>query len=325
MAQAIYVATELGIPDLLGRKSRSVDMLASETNTHASSLYRVLRALASVGIFSEAEPQSFVQTPMGMLLRSDMPGNLGAFSRFQGDAWHWQAWGAIVDTVRTGKSAMALCHDTPNCFEYLAHHQQSAAVFNSAMSGYSAQVNAAVVDAFDFSAAKHIVDVGGGQGRLLGAILECAPQAQGVLFDRAEVLSNASAVLQQHSVADRCHTVAGNFFDAVPAGGDIYLLSSILHDWDDHEAIAILKNVRAAMGGSGRLLIIEHVLTDGDEPHPGKFIDLEMMLVTGGKERSVQAYQSLLTAGGFSLMDLIPTAVTASIVVAQCTAEPNVQ
>lgn len=318
VAQAIYVAAELGIADLLGKKGRSIDELAQRTHTDGASLYRVLRALASVGIFAESAPQSFVQTPMGVLLRSDMPGNLAAFSRFQGDAWHWNAWGAIVDSVRSGKSAMTLCHGTANCFEYLAHHAPSASLFNLAMGGYAAQVNAAVVDAYDFSTAELIVDVGGGEGTLLATILECVPQARGVLFDRAEVLSGAAAVLQQHRVADRCLATAGDFFAGVPQGGDIYLLSSVLHDWNDSDATAILRNVRAAINGSGRLLIVEHVVPDGNESHPAKFIDLEMMLVTGGKERTAQEYQSLLSGAGLKLHRLIPTAASATIIEAQC-------
>ena len=317
VAQAIYVATELGIADLLGKKPRCVDELAQQTHTHAPSLYRVLRALASVGIFSEVVPQSFVQTPMGALLRSDMPGNLAAFSRLQGDRWHWNAWGAIVDSVRSGKTAMSLNHEKANCFEYLADHQGSAELFNAAMSSYASQVNAAVVDAYDFSNARVIVDVGGGHGKLLGTILDYAHQARGVLFDRAEVLLGATAVLQELGVADRCLSRAGDFFRSVPEGGDVYVLSSVLHDWNDNEATSILRNVRTAMGSTGRVLIVEHVVPDGNEPHPGKFIDLEMMLVTGGKERTAAQYQSLLSGAGLTLQRLIPTAMSATIIEAQ--------
>jgi len=317
IGQAIHVAAELGIADLLGKRARSVDELARETGAHGPSLYRVLRALASAGIFSEAVPRGFVQTPMGALLRSDMPGNLAAFSRFQGDAWHWSTWGAIVDSVRSGTPALALCHDSRNCFDYLAHHPQSAAVFNAAMSGYASQVNAAVVDAYDFGGAARIVDIGGGQGALLATILEQAPKAHGILFDRAEVLASAAALLQHHGVAGRCQTVAGDFFEAVPAGGDLYVLSSVLHDWEDLEATALLRNVCAAMTGGGRLLIVEHVLPGGDEPHPGKLIDLEMMLVTGGRERTALEYQTLLHDAGFGDIKLIPTAASATVVEAR--------
>lgn len=318
ISQAIYVAAELGIADLLGKKARDVTGLAQLTHAHAPSLYRILRALASVGIFSEVAPQSFVQTPMGVLLRSDMPGNLAAFSRLQGDRWHWNAWGAIVDTVRSGKSAMYLNHDKDNCFEYLADHDHSAELFNLAMSGYASQVNAAVVDAYDFSQARVIVDVGGGHGKLLGTILDYAPQAHGVLFDRAEVLIGATAELQALGVADRCQVSAGDFFQSVPSGGDVYVLSSVLHDWNDSQATAILRSVRAAMDGAGRLLIVEHVLPEDDESHPGKFVDLEMMLVTGGKERTAAQYQSLLNDAGLTFQRSIPTAMSATIIEAKC-------
>lgn len=317
IGQAIHVAAELGLADRIGKQARAVDELAQETGTHGPSLYRVLRALASAGIFSEAAPQRFVQTPMSVLLRRDMPGNLAAFSRFQGDAWHWNAWGAIVDCVRSGKPAMVLQHDAANCFEYLVHHPQSARVFDAAMSGYAAQVNAAVVDAYDFSTAAHIVDVGGGRGALLAAILESSPRARGLLFDRPEVLAGAMTLLREYRVADRCQTMAGDFFESVPAGADLYVLSSILHDWDDRQALALLRNVRAAMRQRGRLLIVEHVLPDGDEPHPGKLIDLEMMLITGGQERTQDEYAALLAAAGFGTPHLIPTASSATIVEVQ--------
>ena len=323
VAQAIHVAAELGLADLIGKKPRHVEQLAADTHTHAPSLYRVLRALASTGIFAEASPQHFVQTPMGVMLRTDMPGNLAAFSRMQGDAWHWQAWGDIVESVRGGKTALALRHNTPNCFDYLAQHARhapSAAVFNDAMRGYAAQVNTAVVDAYDFTAAALIVDVGGGNGGLLGAILECAPRARGLLFDRPAVLAEAGAVLEQHGAAQRCVMQAGNFFDTAPAGGDVYLLSSVLHDWDDDNASVILRHVRSAMhdkAATARVLVIEHVLPDTDEAHPGKFIDLEMMLVTGGRERTAEEYESLLNRNGFALHRVIPTAASASIVEAR--------
>ena len=324
VTQAIYVAAELGIADLVGKKARSVDDLAQQTQSHAPSLYRVLRALASVGIFAETAPCSFVQTPMGALLRSGMPGNLAAFSRMQGDHWHWDAWGAIVDSVRSGKSAMSLRHNKANCFDYLATNQASAALFNTAMGSYASQANAAVVDAYNFSGAKVIVDVGGGEGTLLSMILDGAPQARGVVLDRAEVLAGAMALFQQYGVADRCRTIAGDFFHNVPEGGDIYVLSSVLHDWNDDQATAILRNIGAAMMPNARLLIVEHVVPDGNESHPGKFIDLEMMLITGGKERTAREYQSLLTKAGFDIQQLIPTAVSATVIEVQRSTEyPN--
>lgn len=314
IAQAIHVAAEIGIADLLGRRVRHIEDLARETRTDGPSLYRLLRALASVGIFSEVEPGGFVQTPMGALLQVGMPGNLAAFSRLQGAPWHWEAWGGIVDSVRTGIPAMQLRHAAPNCFDYLARHPQSLPVFDAAMSGYAAQVNAAVVDAYDFSGASCIVDVGGGQGALLASILECAPQARGVLFDRAEVIEHAQPLLRQYRVASRCETVAGDFFESVPEGGDAYLLSSILHDWGDDKSLIILNKIREHMAPGGNLLIVEHVLPEGDEPHPGKLIDLEMMLITGGKERTAGEYAALLAKAGFDKPSFISTASSASIV-----------
>ena len=323
VSQAIYVAAELGVADRLGKKPCMVDALAAELKCDTAALYRVLRALASVGIFAEVEPRAFVQTPMGVLLRQDMPGNLAAFSRFQGDAWHWDAWGSIVESVRSGKSGMALRHGVPHCFDYFAKRAPSSAMsatFDAAMAGYAAQVNAAVVDAYDFSGARCIVDVGGGQGALLCAMLECAPHARGVLADRAEVLAHAEAALREQGLVNRISLILLNFFESAPTGGDVYVLSSVLHDWEDGDALTILRNVRAAMdsgASNARLLIIEHVLPDNNEAHPGKFIDLEMMLVTGGKERTLREYQTLLAEAGFAAPRLIATATSASIIEAR--------
>lgn len=328
-SQAICAAAELGIADQLGRKGRSIDDLAQATGSHAPSLYRLLRALASVGVFKESAPREFALTPMGALLKSDMPGNLRAFSRLQGDSWHWRSWGAISASIRTGKPAVALgaiddsssvaASDLPqNCFEYLrAGHSDSAAIFDAAMTGYSAQVHAAIAETYDFSQLHLIADIGGGQGELLAWILTQQPHLRGILFDRPEVVSGSQQIFAQYSVMERCSTLAGDFFEQVPAGADRYILCAILHDWDDQQATAILTRVADGMHADARILIVENVIPPGNEAHPGKLIDLEMLLVTGGRERTQDEFHALAREAGLEITRILPTAVSVSIIEAR--------
>lgn len=315
--QAICVAAELGLADLIGRKARSVESIAAECAAHAPALYRLLRALASVGLFHEVEPQHFVLTSMAALLRSDSPGNLRAFARFQSDEWHWHSWGRLLTSVRTGQPATVETLGEANCFDYLAKHRDAARLFDDAMTGYASRVHAAVVDVYDFSDCRMIVDVGGGQGTLLAEVLAKYAQARGILFDLPEVVSNAGATLERFGVADRCRAIGGDFFSVVPAGGDAYLLSTVIHDWDDERAAAILRRTCAAMQPHGRVLIVENVIPTGNEPHPGKFIDLEMLVIAGGQERTEAQYEALLRRAGLKLTSVVPTAAQVSIVEAK--------
>jgi hypothetical protein len=327
-SQAIYAAAELGIADLLGRKGRSVDELARATNSHAPSLYRLLRALASVGVFSESAPREFALTPMGALLKGDMPGNLRAFSQLQGATWHWRSWGAIGASVRTGMPAVAMgttgdpssqpARGAPqDCFEYLAGHAHSAAIFHAAMTGYSAQVHAAVAESYDFSAAHLVVDIGGGQGALLASILAEHSHLRGILIDTPEAVSGAQEIFAQYSVLGRCTSMAGDFFEAVPAGADRYILCAVLHDWDDERAATILGRVATSLSGDARLLIVENVIPPGNESHPGKLIDLEMLLMTGGRERTQAEFRALADVAGLEIERILSTAVSVSIIEAR--------
>lgn len=313
-SQAIHVAAELGIADLLGRKPQSVEELARKSGADADALHRLLRALAGVGVVAEPVPRQFALSPMTVLLREDTPGNLRAFARFQGEGWHWGCWGDLLSTVRSGKPATLLRHGAANCFEYLANHPESARRFDDAMGAYSAQVHAAVVDAYDFSGAARIADIGGGTGTLLATVLSAAPRADGILFDRAAVLAGAPEVLQAHGVAARCSMVAGDFFASVPVSADLFLLSAILHDWDDEPAAAILRQVAAAMPAGARILIVENVIPDDAQPHPGKLIDLEMLVVAGGRERTEAQFAALFASAGLRLSRVVSTAVSASII-----------
>ena len=314
ITQAIYAAAELGLADLLGRRARAVEDVAQASNTNPDALYRLLRSLASVGIFTESPPRHFALTPMAVLLRDDTPGNLRAFSRFQGDAWHWGCWGDIVACVRNGQPATLARYQSPHCFDYLAKHPQSAQIFDAAMAGYASQVHAAVLDAYDFGAARLIVDVGGGQGQLLATILAAAPQARGIVFDQTSVVAQAPAVLHEFDVHSRCECRSGDFFAAVPAGGDVYLLSAVLHDWSDADAARILRQIKSAMTTSARVLIIENIIPTGNVAHPGKFIDLEMLLVAAGRERTESEFTALLAVADFALQRVIPTAMSVAII-----------
>ena len=313
IVQAIHVAAELGLADLVGRKPLSIDEIAQRAGAHQPSVYRLMRALASVGIFEEAAPRAFVTTPMAMMLRADMPGGLRDFALFQGASWHWNTWGGLLDSVRTGRPAISHVNGASDCFEYLALDPDAARVFDAAMNGYALQAHAAVVDAISFSTARLIVDVGGGSGGLLAEILRSAPQARGIVFDRPQVVTSAAPNLKSAGVSSRCVTEGGSFFESVPAGGDVYLLSSILHDWNDEQAALILKAVVRAMAPGASLLIIENVIPPGNDTHPGKLIDLEMMAITTGRERSEAEFRSLLDAAGLHFVRCRQTAVSACI------------
>lgn len=321
ISQAIHVAAELGVADLLGKRGLPIEDLARETKANPDALYRLLRALAASGVFAESAPREFVLTPMGALLKRDMPGNLRDFSRFQGDGWHWNSWGALGESVRDGRPARLLSGTdgrySANCFDYLANQPESAAIFNAAMTGYTTQVHAAVAENYDFSAARVVMDVGGGHGALLAVLLDGFSQLRGVLFDRESVVAGAPQIFAGFGVADRVQIVAGDFFCAVAAGADITLLCAVIHDWDDEHAGLILDNVVKAMPTDGCLLIVENVIPEGNTAHPGKLIDLEMLLMTGGRERTQLEFAVLLASAGLRIERVIPTAVSVSIIEAR--------
>ncbi len=321
ISQAIHVAAELGIADLLDKRGRPIEDLARATSSNPDALYRLLRALAASGVFAEAAPREFILTPMGALLKRDMPGNLRDFSRFQGDGWHWDAWGALGESVRNGRPARLLSGAdgklAANCFDYLATQPESAAIFNAAMTGYTTQVHAAVAENYDFGTARVVVDVGGGHGALLALLLEENPQLRGVLFDRESVVAGAPRTFAEFGVADRAQVVGGDFFGSVPHGADIALLCAVIHDWDDEPAAAILRTVVQALPADGRVLIVENVIPDGNEAHPGKLIDLEMLLMTGGRERTQHEFEVLLASAGLRIERVISTAVSISIIEAR--------
>jgi hypothetical protein len=311
-SQALYVAAKLGVADLLVEGPQSVEHLAAATQAHAASLRRVLRALASVGVFTETSPGAYALTPLAALLRTGTPDSMRALAIMYAEE-QYRAWGNALHSVRTGETAFNQQFGQ-SYFEYLAQHPDADRVFNQAMSGWTTQVVGAVIDAYDFSPFRAIVDVGGSYGTLLAAILQSNQTANGILFDQAHVAAAAKAYLESAGVAERCQTVGGDFFVEVPPGGDLYLLAQILHDWDDARSTGILRQCRRAMPTHGKLLVIELVLPPGEEPFFGKWLDLHMLVLLGARERTEEEYRALLNAAGFELGRVIPTRAGPAIV-----------
>src|SRR5581483_10747584 len=281
---SIVAAARLGIADQLASGPRTIAELAERTDTNPEALYRLLRALASVGVFAESEPHTFAQTPLSEPLRSGVPGSLRGLAAMSG-MLHLRAWPEILHSVRTGKTAFEKSFGK-EVFAYLETDAEAAAAFDEAMTGYTAATSKAVAATWDFTACRHIVDVGGGKGALLAEILKANGSARGTNFDLPHVASRGREHIAREGLADRCESVGGDFFEAVPANGDAYLMKMIVHDWDDARAIAILKNVRKAMAANGRVLLIEAVIPPGNAPSPGKLLDVNMLVMTGGRERT---------------------------------------
>lgn len=312
-ARALYGAAELQLADLLAVGPRSAEELGQATGTHAPSLYRLLRALASCQIVSEVAPRRFALTRLGEALKSGAPGAARATILTLGGDWQWQAWGKFRHSLETGEPALRAAFGK-GLFDYLKANPQDGARFAEAMVGMHGAMGAAVTDAYDFSPFRSAVDVGGGTGSLLLAILNTFPALRGVLFDLPETAEQARQAIAGAPSSSRCEIAAGNFFEAVPHGHDAYVLSHVLHDWSDQEAALILRNCRRAIAPDGRLLIVETVLPPGDTPHHGKMLDLLMLTVTGGLERTAEEFEALLDDAGFKLTRVVPTLTYDSIV-----------
>jgi hypothetical protein len=311
--QALYAAASLGIPDELAKGPLHADEVARRVGADPDAVYRLMRALAGKGVLELRRDARFALTPIGAALRSDTPGSMRAMVLLMGNPAHWEHWGSLLHSVRTGEPAAVKLRGT-NFFDYLDTNLELAAVFNDAMTAMSAMATDPVLAVYDFSGFRRIVDVGGGHGALLAAILQRAPDAHGVLFDLPSVVDGARPVLDAAGLVDRCTVSAGSFFDAVPDSGDAYLLKTIIHDWDEDSALSILRNIRTAMAPSGKLLLLEMVLPQGPSSHFGTMLDLEMLVNAGGKERTRAEYADLLARAGFRLQRVVETAGPLSIV-----------
>lgn len=313
ISRAIYVIAKLGIPDHLKRGPRSAAELAAATGTHAPSLYRVLRALASVGVIAEQDESRFALTPLSETLQTGVPGSIRSFAISELGGEHYDAWADLEQSVKTGEIAFDHVFGM-DVWEFFQKNPENARIFNDSMSGLTAATNEAILSRYDFSGIRKLVDVGGGHGGLITSILRARPEMTGVLFDSPSVIEGARSRIEAAGLADRCETVSGNFFQSVPAGGDGYILKWIIHDWNDERATTILKNCRNAISNDGRLMLVDVVIPPGSEPHFGKFIDLNMLVMTGGLERTEQEFRTLLEASGFRLTRVVTTESPISIV-----------
>jgi hypothetical protein len=296
-SQALLAAAKLKVADHLADGPRSAEELAGTMGVHGPSLERLLRALVTLEALT-AEAGRFALTEFGRALVAGAPGSIRPMLLGIMSEDHRRSWAELPHSVRTGETAFDHIYGMP-VFEYYGKHPEISADFNDAMTSMSAAVEAALREAFDFSPFRRIVDVGGGNGGLLAAVLGSAPGASGVLFDTPAGLAGAEALLTARGVSGRCERVAGDFFESVPTGGDLYILKWILHDWDDRRAGAILQSCRKAAAPGSRILVIEAILPDGDAPSPGRLSDLNMLAMTGGRERSASEYRELLEAAGF--------------------------
>lgn len=304
ITQMLYVAARLEIADHLGDAGLSVPELAARCTADPDSLHRLLRALASIGVFRESHAGHFVTTPQADLLRGDHPHSLRWLALMQGEERYW-AWGDLLDTIRSGEGAFARRFGQ-TVFEWNRSHPQAGAIFDRAMAGSSVPEIQALLAAFDFAACREIVDVGGGNGLTLQRLLEAHPHLRGTLFDRAEVIERAAT---PRALASRWRAISGNALEAVPSGADLYLLKNVLHDWDDTTCLTILRSIRRAMQPmNSRLLIYELLIHSGNDPCPGKLLDLNMLVIHGGgRERSLESYRNLVSEAGLQIHAVLPT------------------
>ena len=312
MTQALGIAAKLNIADLLKDGPKPVDDIANATATDPASLYRLMRSLAGAGIFREKAERNFENTELSELLRSDVPGSMRNGAIFMAEPWHYNVWGNMLHSVQTGGTAWKATHGV-EVFDWFAEHPKEAEIFNGAMTDMSVGVAPVVVEAYDFSAFNTLADIAGGHGFMLAQILKANPNLHGVLFDVPSVIAGAHEFFEQQGVSDRVEKVPGDFFKQVPAA-DAYILKHIIHDWDDERSVLIMKNVRSAMQGHGKLLIVETVVPEGNEPHYSKLLDLEMLTSPGGKERTEAEYRDLLAQAEFSLTRIMPTKSPFSII-----------
>lgn len=304
ISQSIYVFVKLGVADLLSKEEMDYRKIAEVVEAQPEALYRLLQGLARTGLVVEIRPATFALTKLGECLKPGAPGGLRSWALLWGEEYH-HAWGELLGTVQTGTIAFDRAYGA-NLYQYLHDNPETARTYNDAMTGLAELLYPAVVAAYDFSSSKQLVDIGGGRGTFIASVLAANPNLRGILFDQPAVVSNASTVLEAYGVTERCEIVSGDFFAAVPTGGDTYVLSNILHNWDDEQATAILHNCRQAIAERGTILIVETVLSGKNEPALARVHDLNMLVLTGGRERTEDEFSKLLAHSGFELKRVIP-------------------
>jgi hypothetical protein len=313
LAQALAVVAKLGVADLLSAGPQVPAEIAAATATQPAAMYRVLRALAGAGVFVEDDSGRFGLTPLADPLRSDAADSIRSYAVMTGERWVWQSFGCLEHSLRTGAPAFDHVFGAP-LFDYYAAHPDAARVSADGLKSVGRGQDDAVIAAYHFSGAGTVVDVGGGQGGLLTAILARYPEARGVLFDLPHVAAMARQTFEAAGLSARCRAEGGDFFSEVPEGGDIYLLRKVIHDWDDDRARAILRTCRSAMSEGSRLLLLEMVVPAGNTAAYAKLLDLLMLVYAGGRERTEAEYRDLLTSAGFSVSRILPTASAVSII-----------
>jgi len=307
ISMALQLAVRVGVADHLAAGPRTAKELAAATGTNEDALYRVLRALASVGVFDEVEPKRFALTPAADILRKDSPRSVHDLVLFIADPLHLRVYADAIESLRTGRPAAEKTLGK-SVFEWFAEHPEYSSTFNNAMTNMSAALIPAVLEAYDFGDIGVLVDVAGGHGQVLRSILRQHPAMRGILMDLDHVIAGSKPYIEADGVADRCQAVTGDFFKAVPPGGDAYLMKHIIHDWSDAHCRTILDLMRAKLPPQGRVLLCELVVTGEKGPTPAKLLDIEMLVVTeGGKERTEEEFAALFAASGFRLNRIVPT------------------
>ncbi|MCZ6874346.1 MAG: methyltransferase [bacterium] len=312
LSQLIYVAARLGIADFLKDGPKSSEELAALVDVHPHALYRVLRALASNDIFAETEGRYFALTPLAEPLQTEVPGSVHGLAMMHNQSPRWRAWGELLYSVNTGKSAFEHIHGMSN-WEYYASDPDVIEQFNEGMAELTKKATPAIVTAYDFAGRRRIVDVGAGRGHLMAAILEHNPQLCGVMVDVPALIEDARTVLEAAGVTARCELVAGDYFAPLPQGGDVYILKSIIHGMPEENALRLLRNCRQSMVDDGRVLVIQVIVPSGNEPAQIKVSDILHLVSGGGQERTEAEYRALFDAAGFKLVKVYPTATSFSI------------
>jgi O-methyltransferase domain/Dimerisation domain len=316
VSQAITVAADLGVADALADGPLTIDELAAKVGADSDALSRLLRALIGRGVFCHRRDGRYELNSLARTLCSDAEASMTWAAKFYGSGEQRARWTLLAHSIRTGKSVVPVMHGKES-FDYFAEDPRHADLFNRTMASISQLTDASVAAGYDFGAYPTIVDIGGGHGPLLATILAATPGSQGVLYDLPAVVSAAPKILCERGVADRVRIEEGSFFDGIPAGGDVYVLKNIMHDWPDRQAVQILRNVRAAAQRDATILLVELVIPEHDRDFPGKWADLEMLLNLAARERTAAEYRNLLSQAGFQMTRLVPTASPLSLVEAR--------
>ena len=311
--RSIWIAAKIGLADHLADGPKTAEQLAAATNTHAPSLYRVLRALAGIEVIRETSAGKFELTPFGESLQTNVPGSLRATAIVELGDDHYSAWENLLHAVRTGETAFDNKFGMP-IWKFYETHEENQKNFDRCMVEMTGAIHQAILEAYDFAPFKHLTDIGGGHGALVAAVLNEYPDLRGTVFDQAHVAEGARKTFADAHLKQRTAAVGGDFFESVPGGADLYTMKFIIHDWDDARCIKILQNIRRGITPGGKLLIFDTVIPEGNTPHFGKLFDLNMLVMTGGRERTEKEFAALLRQGGFHLARVVPTESVISIV-----------